>query len=53
VQTRWLPLFVGVMQQRQTPNPQAMVFSSETSQSILFFVAMWATVFIIWSGPQQ
>jgi len=53
MQTLSFPLSVGVTQQRQTPNPQAIMFSSETSQSMPWISAIPATAFIIKPGPQQ
>jgi hypothetical protein len=39
-------------QQRQAPTPQAIVFSSDTSQSMFLALAYFATAIIIGFGPQ-
>jgi hypothetical protein len=46
------PSSVATMHERQTPYPQAIVFSRETSQSTFWLTAMAATARIIGSGPQ-
>ena len=53
MQTHTFPFTVFSTQHRQAPSPQAIVFSSETSQSIPRRRATEATAFIIGIGPQQ
>lgn len=51
--THLFPSTLSVTQHKQMPKPHAIMFSSEASQSIFLSPAIFATAFIIGSGPQE
>ena len=53
VHTQTFPRVVFSTQQRQAPTPQAIIFSSDTSQGVFVLWANCATAFIIGIGPQH